>query len=365
MTILLISSSDIHSAYGGGQVYFRNIVDAFLPKNIRTEIVCPGEENDVEYQGIKIHYFNPNNCEESLKKLLIHLKPNIIHAHGFKGTASKVGNELNIPVVITAHHGGILCPAGALLNHEDKICQVKASHNNCLPCVLKNIRCGIHAFPVIRNIPLQQALSLSNWVKDHTFIPYFSPVFGACGSIQTKFDDWKNIICYSSQMIAPSHAIAEAMIRNGYPENRLKVIPHGIPLPNGLVSCKSVNSKMQLFYLGRINRVKGLHILCEAAHRVSDSFDLHIFGNAVTKDEKRYQKHLKAKFKDEKRIHWLGNVPKDQVFKVISQMDIMIHLAIYVEIYSFYIAETLASGIPVIATSCGGAGKRWKKMNIW
>jgi glycosyltransferase involved in cell wall biosynthesis len=36
-------------------------------------------------------------------------------------------------------------------------------------------------------------------------------------------------------------------------------------------------------------------------------------------------------------------------------MDIMIHPAISMEIYGLNIAETLALGIPVIATRCGGA----------
>jgi glycosyltransferase involved in cell wall biosynthesis len=353
--ILFILPSNIGSTYGGGQVYFINLVEAFLLKGIKFEIACPGESNEGESKGVKVHYFDPNNCEASIKHLLTQLKPEVIHAHGFKGEFSKVGHDFNIPVVITAHHGGIVCPAGALLNHNDEICQVKASQGNCLPCVLKNIRGGIHSYPLLRLMPVQKAINLSHWVKDKPFIPYFSPVLGARASIQKKLEDWVNIVNYSSQMIAPSHAIAAAMICNGYPENKLRVIPHGIPLPEGWESNKTENTKLQLFYLGRINRVKGLHVLCESVQSISANFDLHIYGNAVTKEEKRYQLLLKKKYQRDNRIHWQGGVPSDKVFEVISKMDAMIHPTICMEIFGLNIAETLALGIPVIATRCGGA----------
>ncbi len=356
MTALLISSSDIYSTYGGGQVYFKNIVHGFINKNTPIAIACPGEDREVSYKGNTIHYFNAANLEITLRQIINNVKPSVIHAHGFKGAVSRIGHELYIPVVITAHHGGILCPVGALLNHKDEICHVKASHNNCLPCVINNIRGGNYAYPIIRQLPTKKALKISNWIKEKPFIPYLSPVLGARGSIQKKFDEWQQIIDYSQQMIAPSDAIAKAMILNGYPEENLKVIPHGIPLRAREYEVKKKpNKKWQLFYLGRINKVKGVHVLCEAMNTIQGDFDLHIYGNASTKEEKRYQKALKEKFKYDKRIHWQGGVAKDEVFGIIAQMDVMIHPAIFMEIYGLNIAETLAMGLPVVATRCGGA----------
>jgi glycosyltransferase involved in cell wall biosynthesis len=353
---LLIASSDIHSTYGGGQVYFKNIVHALTEQKIPFEMACPGEEREVTYLNKKIHYFKAEAGTDEIIKLLEKLKPSVIHAHGYKSLFSKVGYDMGIPVVITAHHGGILCPAGTLLNHKDEICQVKATHQNCLPCVLKNIRWGSLAYPVLKQLTQTKAKGLSTFIKDMPFIPYMSPVLGASGSIANKLNDWETIVKFATRMIAPSQAIADAMLRNGFPKDKLVVIPHGIPLPKkDYVKSKHPIRKPQYFYMGRINRVKGLHVLCEALKYVKADFDLHIYGNAATKAEKRYLETLQRKTKNDKRIHWQGGVSSDQVFDTIAKMDVMIHPAIFLEVFGLNIAETLALGIPVIATRCGGA----------
>jgi glycosyltransferase involved in cell wall biosynthesis len=356
MPPLLISSSDIYSTYGGGQVYLKNIVREMVAQKIPFEIACPGEEKEVTYLDKKIHYFNPLAEAAEMMHFIQKLNPAVIHAHGFKAVFSKAGNALGIPVVITGHHGGILCPAGTLLNHKDEICQVKATHQSCLPCVLKNIRCGSLAYPILKQLSEKKAIGLSTFIKEKPFIPYMSPVFGASGSIANKLNDWETIVTFATKMITPSQAIADAMLRNGFPKDKLVVIPHGIPLPEkDYVKSKQFIRKPQFFYMGRINRVKGLHVLCEALKYVKADFDLHIYGNAATKAEKRYLGSLQRKYKSDKRVHWQGGVSSDQVFDTIAKMDVMIHPTISMEIFGLNIAETLALGIPVIATRCGGA----------
>ena len=64
---------------------------------------------------------------------------------------------------------------------------------------------------------------------------------------------------------------------------------------------------------------------------------------------------MQRKTKNDKRIHWQGGIPSNQVFDTIATMDVMIHPTICLEIFGLNIAETLALGIPVIATRCGGA----------
>lgn len=357
MRILVVSPVNLDSNYGGAQVYLRNLLNEFIRKGVQTFVVTLNQEvsSVTYYKNISVYSFNLNISDFRIKELLTSLNLDLIHLHGFKAIFSKIGYELGIPVVITAHHGGILCPAGTLLNHRDEICHVRAEFKNCLPCVLKNVRCGAHAFPLVNKIPQRTYEGIGKYLEKKPFVPYISPVLGVAKSIKKKENDWDEIVRYSSLMIAPSYAIALSVEKNGYPKDQIKVIPHGIPLPKSDYPKSKNSSRPQLFYLGRINRVKGIHVLLEAIQGIEKDFDLHIFGNAVTREEKRYLTSLKKQSRRDLRVHWKGGIPYDQVFESIQSMDLMIHSTICMEVFGLNIAETLALGIPVIATRCGGA----------
>ncbi len=322
--------------------------------------LCIGEPGEKQikakpYKGSAVYAFQKDGTENDYINFLEDIKPDVVHAHGYKAQFAKACSALSISCIITAHHGGILCPAGSLLTHRDEICSVKASQNNCLPCVLKNIRGGTAAYPFLRRIPEKTLVGIAKLVKEAPFIPYFSPVYGAAAGIHQKATDWEDIIQYASLVIAPSEAIAKAMSSNGLTIDKLKIVPHGIPLPSTVTSKKMKNEHPQLFYLGRINRVKGIHVLLEAIKSVKIDFDLHIFGDAVSKEEKRYLNKLQNKSKGDLRIKWRGAVPMTEVYSVINEMDAMIHPTICMEIFGLNISESLALGIPVIASRCGGA----------
>jgi len=354
--ILLIASTNIHHTYGGGQVYFKNLVAEMVRQQINVVLACPGEGSESSYLGKPLYFFEPQPTEASIRALLTQLKPQVVHAHGYKALFAQVGHQLGIPVIITAHHGGILCPAGALLNHQDQICQVQASPQNCLPCVLKNIRGGQYAYPIMKNIPDKTRQKLSDINLQTPFVPYLTPVLGCSGSIANKLTEWQSIAQYATLMIAPSEAIAQAMQRNGMPTQKIKVIPHGIPLPLAKTKpTKQPNQPLNFFFLGRLNHVKGIHVMLEALHVIKKPFELHIIGEAVSKQEKRYLKQLQHQYPKDHRFIWHGGITSEAVFDTIKTMDCMIHPAIFLEVFGLNIAEALAVGLPVIATRCGGA----------
>ena len=374
MKILIVTSSDIYSTYGGGQVYVKNMVDELVRQGIYPVICSPGNINEVGvyYNGCEILHFDPNSSEEEIKLLIDSIDPDLVHAHGFKAQFSKACKALNIPCIITAHHGGILCPAGTLLNQRDEICRIKANPKDCLPCVLKNIRGGLAALPILRLIPLPLRLPLGRIMGRIPFIYYLSPVLLASISIRNKEEDWKSISKDASLLIAPSQAISDSMILNGASAVKIKVIPHGIPLPEAEFSHKNKwinNDEIQtlnFFFVGRICHVKGVHILLAAFDQLGREANLHVVGGAVNKTEVRYMQKLVRKYRHNHRIIWHGKVESHEVSNLICQFDVMIHPAIYMEVFGLNIAEALALGKPVIATRCGGAEMQIKDgVNGW
>ncbi len=230
--LLIISSGDFFSTYGGGQVYVKNLVDELIRQGIQPSIATPGKPGRLiqKYSGCKIFSYDPTAGQAELKKLLLEIQPDVVHAHGHKASFAKACVAVGLPCIVTAHHGGLLCPAGTLLNHRDQICKIKANSHDCLPCVLKNIRGGIAAWPILRILPLNLRLYLGVQLKKLPFLLYITPVMQTSLNIENKAEEWSDICENVRLLIAPSYAIAESMALNGCPKHKICVIPHGIPL---------------------------------------------------------------------------------------------------------------------------------------
>lgn len=266
--ILQVASGNFFSTYGGGQVYVKNIVDEMMRQQCSLIIFSfLDDSNGIEkrnYRGIDLYEIK--NVERSeLQQLIQAIQPDIIHAHSQKALMCTIGQALHIPVIVTSHHGGIVCPAGTLLNFKDEICNVSVSHTNCLPCVLRNIRSGKYWYPFMKQLSMEQYISLGEKLQAKPFIPFITPIGQSALYINCKQKEWQSIVEGCTRMIAPCHAIKEAMIRNGLDKKKIIVIPHGIPLPSNVSSLSSIgNECVKFFYVGRICYVKGIHVLLQA-----------------------------------------------------------------------------------------------------
>lgn len=401
MRFLQIASGDFFSTYGGGQVYVKNIVDEMIRLALDVVVLSfVGKEFSIEeraYKDVSLWEIGMRATSTDIEELVQSISPDIIHAHSQKALFATISEQLHIPVVITAHHGGILCPAGTLMNAEDCICQTTLSHDHCLKCCLANIRTGSSWYPIMRILSKKSYIQLGKTLKKLPFIPFITPIGGVALSIENNIKEWQTICDKATKVIAPSNAIAEAMCRNGLLRDKVTVIPHGIPkliksfpdsekktlychpehsegslykrerffLPNGCQNDKNEviesgalkeERKIRFFYVGRICRVKGLHVLLEAFSGIAnrDKAELHIIGGAGNKGEQRYMDRLKHRY-TLPNIVWHGKVSSEKVFETIQDYDVMVHPAIYLEVFGLNISEALAMNKPVLATRCGGA----------
>ena len=371
MRVLHISSGDFFSSYGGGQVYVKNIVDEMIRQGIDVAILSLVNKNIVvsehNYNGVLLCEVGTIATSEDIIKLIRSIQPTIIHTHGSEFQFCVLGERLGIPVVVTTHHGGILCPAGTLMNADDQICQSTLSHKHCLKCCLANIRTGLGWYPMMRLLPEKGYVKLGKTLQRLPFIPFVTSIGGAALAIQNKIAEWGEICGKATQIIAPSNAIAEAMCRNGLSRDKVTVIPHGIPKTTRPIVQSKQPDKIRFFYVGRICRVKGVHVLLEAFNGTSipDKAELHIIGGAGNKGEQRYMDKLQHRY-TASNIFWHGKVAPDKVFDTIKDFDVMVHPTICLEIFGLNIAEAFAMNKPVLATRCGGAEMQIREgVNGW
>ncbi len=359
MRILHIASGDFFSTYGGGQVYVKNVVDEMIRLGMDVSVVsCVGKNThgvtEQVYKGARLYEISSIKEIAEAVKLA---KPNLIHAHSMKSEACAIGREMGIPVVVTSHHGGILCPAGTRLDCTDAICHRRVNHKDCLPCVLRNTRTGLRLwYPFMRHLPEHTYVSLGRKLQSRPFIPFITPIGIAASSIAIKRHEWNNIARNCSVMIAPCQEIANAMVFNGLDQKKVRVIPHGIPLPKERpIYPDVIDGRVKFYYVGRICYVKGIHTLLDAFHSVSNpQIELHLIGGAGNKHEAHYMSRLQKKYKGDKRVIWHGKIAPEAVYKATRNYHISSSSA-FLEAFGLNIAEALALGKPVLATRSGGA----------
>lgn len=371
MKILEIASGDFFSTYGGGQVYVKNIVDEMIRQQCSLQVISfvskEGAVEKKQYKSIDLYEVGKEGIKD-LQQLIRQINPDIIHAHSHKAEIVNVGKALDIPVIVTAHHGGIVCPAGTLLDSNDRICTQAVSHQHCLACCLRNIRSGKYWYPLMRLLPQKSYQQLGKGLSKLPFLPFITPIGQTALSIEHKRMKWKTIAEGCTQMIAPCYAISEAMQRNGLDKDKITILPHGIPLPASVPSFPPViNGKIKFFYVGRICYVKGLHVLLQAFSLVNNPhIELHLIGGTGNKSERKYEHQLKTQYSSDPRIIWHGKVTPEQVFNTIRNFHVLVHPTICLEIFGLNIAESLAMGRPVLATRCGGAEMQIKEgVNGW
>jgi glycosyltransferase involved in cell wall biosynthesis len=184
MKILLIANGDFFSTYGGGQVYVKNIVDEMINQDIDVVVVSFVNKKSAvsiqkqNYRGIDLYEIYQKE-ESVIKKLIQQVSPDIIHVHAEKALISKISKELSIPNVVTAHHGGIVCPAGTLMNCRDEICHVPVSHEHCLCCVLRDTKTGLFWYPLLKKLPVSLRLKTGKFLSKLPFIYFVTPILSS------------------------------------------------------------------------------------------------------------------------------------------------------------------------------------------
>ncbi len=360
MKLAVVASGDFFSDYGGGQVYVRNIVDELAKRNDVTASVISFSKSAIaaikDYNGINVYQVND---EDSFRDALMQIQPDIVHANGEKLVAARLCKETGIPCIVTAHHGGLVCPAGTLLNTEDEICRIPADYSHCLKCYLRNTPTGLFWYPLLKHYSQKHYCQTGKRLEKLPTIPFLTPI-GRTGLIVTqKLNDWKELRQLATHFIAPSDAMAEALQRNGCPAEKISIIPHGIPQNNSQSSSPFHVPRspiIHFYYVGRINYVKGIHILLEAFSGIDNpNTRLHLVGDAATKGERRYADRLKRKYRKDSRIVWHGKMPAEQVGGLVKEFHCLVHPAIYLEVFGLTIGEAIAQHKYVIATRCGGA----------
>jgi glycosyltransferase involved in cell wall biosynthesis len=292
---------------------------------------------------------------EGLSEALDEARPDIVHLNGFKPALTALCMEKGLPFVVTAHHPGVVCPAGLRLNERGEICKVVARAEVCAPCCCKQrtrsrwFGAALAALPGGVTRIAAKASGLNGWLgKPMRAVAYPAAIRE---SLKRKALVWEQAPLW----IAPSKAMAGFLRLQGIPDSRIRHIPHGMEPVTRVPPVLSGGGPVRFGYLGGASRVKGLHILVEAASHMDAStpFELHLFAKAAKPWEEAYLEQVRRIRVDSAKVVWHDPVPHERIAEAYAAFDILVVPSNWLEVFGLVVLEAFTADRPVIVSDAG------------
>lgn len=219
-----------------------------------------------------------------------------------------------IPTILTMHAYKPLCTNGLFFT-RGRLCE-KCGDGNFIHAVVNNCRNDY-----VESAVYATAFTLHRWLK----------------LIEPHVDIF----------ITPSEFLKGKLIRYGYPENKLAVIPNFVSLKESPTSKRPAND--YAVYFGRLSREKGVMTLLAAA-KLSPAIEFVLAGDGPMRPE--ISKILEAN--PIKNIRLAGYQSGDDLWSLVSGAKFSIVPSESYETFPYSAIESLALGKPVVASRIGG-----------
>jgi glycosyltransferase involved in cell wall biosynthesis len=161
--------------------------------------------------------------------------------------------------------------------------------------------------------------------------------------------------------IALCQWVKDLLLHIGVPDHKITVSRQGLchPLHSTDTSDEKVvrgrNSSVRIAFLGRLDPVKGAHILIQALRPLSAvNLQMDIFGLSQGSRDEEYARELKLAAAGDGRITFHSPIPASQVVPVLRTYDAVAIPSHWLETGPMVVLEAFAAGIPVIGSRLGG-----------
>ena len=156
-------------------------------------------------------------------------------------------------------------------------------------------------------------------------------------------------------VVAPSQFLAAMFVKNGFPAERLTVVPYGlepgriVPLP-----AERPRTPLRLAFCGVLSPWKAAHVAVAAVRWSKAPVTLAVHGRLEEPMFADYIRRLRETAGDDPRITFPGPYDAAQAPAVFAGMDALVVPSTWYENTPFVVLEAFAAGVPVLASDLGG-----------
>lgn len=306
----------------GHEVYFYSMdVSPYIEDNVLSRyfplshINKKGFINNIIYRVNSVYNVQ---AKKNLYKILKIIRPDIVHIHStleLSLSILKPIKDFNIPIVMTVHDAGFVCPV--MGGTQESLCTLCAkSKINCIKkkCSKNSYICSIY-------------MTIKFWMNKF-LIKKYKP----------------------NQLIIPSKALGKYIkmtnLDNAIPIN---IIPNCLDSEFNNINPNYTNRKYFLF-VGTLIDEKGVDILLNVIKNLPNNIKFHIVGSG--RDEEKYKDFvIKNKLNN---VKFKGKLDRKQLVYEYQNCIALIVPSVLFETFGMINIEAFISGKPVIASNIGG-----------
>lgn len=291
----------------------------------------------------------------ALREILAELRPDVVHANGLKPAAVAACRELGLPIVVTAHHAGIGCPAGTLVRPSGEICALPMSPGACVPCASTLRRPGWKGGRLLGAMPRWLYDPIGRRLGRHGTLRYLERGLIQPWLVERSIEAKQTVLSRADVLVAPSAAMRELLLRNGCDARRVTVIPHGVEPLRRTPLAPMAGRPLRLGYVGRIDPLKGLRLLLDALGRLPPECDceLEVYGAARNPRDEAWLDEVRARYRGRARVRFHGRVEHDALQAAFGSFDVLVVPSLLPEAFGLVVLEAFSAGRPAIVTRAG------------
>jgi len=167
---------------------------------------------------------------------------------------------------------------------------------------------------------------------------------------------FRELLAEADHIVAVCEWVRDLLIRNHANPRKLTLSRQG--LREGVARSRQVGhpgGNIRIAFLGRVARVKGIHLLLEAMSRVAaPGLTLDIYGVVQDEEGRGLIEKFSRQIAADTRIRFLPALAFDDVIPTLETYDLLAVPSQWLETGPLVVYEAFAAGIPVLGSNLGG-----------
>lgn len=293
----------------------------------------------------------------------------VIHFNTFEGLSLKalrVKNKLaKTKFVYSVHNYTSVCPNVMLWTEQGENCETAACKDNCHICMQRYNRPGIRALKLSRRLLEKQHGKLYYYTRGYKFVSrkFFPVKKGKTPQIYQEYvrESIECINRYIDTVLAVSEKVRDILVRRGVDSQKTQVCYIGTKFAETAVGKARTNPESSPFgivYMGYMREEKGFYFLLEALERIKPDLAANIRVTLASKvTDRSAAKRIEALKQKYSEIRLFNGYQHKDIPDILNNAHVGIVPVLWEDNLPQVAIEMIASGVPVLASSFGGASE--------
>jgi glycosyltransferase involved in cell wall biosynthesis len=315
--------------------------------------------NNWAFDRFEETYSSPR-INQQLSHVLDATQPDVLHVHNLLNLSfdlPRLARERSIPSVATLHDYTLVCPSGGQRVHiaESHVCDV-IDPERCSRCFGEST---FHSVMVGGAVARKagRLVARAGLAARRVFPVLTDSIAQRVPSIPVSADDISRRLSRARQLfdtvalfVSPSAALAAEYVRLGCDASRIRVSDYGFAPSEPLERSRKPRT-LQIGFAGTLAWHKGVHVLIEAAQRLTGKFHLRICGDTNTFPT--YSARLERDAAG-LPVEFTGAFDREDLSRIYGGFDVLVVPSLWPENSPLVIHEAFMHGVAVVGANHGG-----------